>query len=345
MNREILKQFVVRVDAPIRKAMETINENWREVVLVEDNGDRVVGVITDGDIRRGLLRGLTLDSPASDVMNRRYVSVGPNVDRAAVLDMMRSLVIRQLPVIEQDGRLVGIHFLNDLLGISPKPNAAVIMAGGKGVRLRPLTENCPKPMIQIAGRPILERIVLHLVGCGIRKIYLSINYLGEQIESHFGDGTKFGCSIEYIREDQPLGTGGALSLLPPQDHPVVVMNGDQITQADIDKMLTFHEEEGVEATIGIQHYQVEVPFGVVINEGSRLVALQEKPTSHYLINTGIYVLDPGILGLIPRNEMFPITALFERLLSENRPVGVQFIDEEWIDVGRHDDLRKAQGVA
>src|SRR6266568_1454140 len=345
MSREIMKLFVVKMDAPIRKAMKTINENWREVALVADDSDRIVGVVTDGDIRRGLLRGLTLASPVSEVMNRQFVSVEPNMDRAAVLDMMKSRVIRQVPVIDHESRLVGIHFFNDLLGISPKPNSAVIMAGGKGVRLWPLTENCPKPMIQVAGRPILERIVLHLVGYGIRKIYISINYLGEQIESYFGDGSKFGCTIEYLREDEPLGTGGALSLLPPQEHPFVVMNGDQITQADIAKMLNFHEEGGVDAKIGIQHYQIEIPFGVIVNEGKKLVGLQEKPTSHYLINTGIYVLNPSLPALVPSNEFFSITTLFDRLLAENRPVGVHYVDEEWIDVGRHDDLRKARGIA
>jgi len=345
MNREPLNQFIVRMDAPIRKAMETINDNWREVVLVVDDRERVVGVVTDGDIRRGLLRGLILESPVSEVMNRNFVSVEPNMDRAAVLDMMKSLVIRQVPMIGRDARLVGIHFLNDLLGTSPKPNAAVIMAGGMGVRLRPLTENCPKPMIQVAGRPILERVVLHLVGYGIRKIYLSINFLGDQIENHFGDGAKFGCSIEYLREEKPLGTGGPLSLLPQLEHPVIVMNGDQITQADIGRLLRFHEEEGGVATVGIQHYQVEIPFGVVTHEGKRLVALQEKPTFYYLINTGIYVLDPNLLALIPKNEQYPITALFDLLLAENRPVSVHYINEEWIDMGRYDDLRKARGIA
>lgn len=343
MNREMLKQFVVGMDAPIRKAMETINENWREVVLVADPDERIVGVVTDGDIRRGLLRGVTLASPVGEVMNRQFVAVEPQMDRAAVLDMMKARVIRQVPVIDHDGHLVGIHFLNDLLGTTAKPNAAVIMAGGKGVRLRPLTENCPKPMIQVAGRPILERVVLHLVGYGIRKIYLSINHLGEQIENYFGDGTKFGCTIEYLREDEPLGTGGPLSLLPPQEYPVVVMNGDQITQADIGKMLRFHADEKVVATIGVRHYQVDIPFGVVEQEDKRLRGFQEKPSALFLVNTGIYVLNPEVLALVPSQKEFPITTLFDLLLENSQVVGTHHIEEDWIDVGRHDELRKANG--
>ena len=339
-----LEKYLIRSGRTIREAMLRINDNWREIVLVQDADGLVCGAITDGDIRRGILRGETLESPVEQVMNREFVSVGPDMDRAGVLDMMKALMIRQMPVLDREGRLQCIHFLNDLLGAAVKPNVAVIMAGGEGVRLRPLTENCPKPMIRVAGRPILERVVLHLIGYGIRKIYLSINYLGGQIESHFGDGSKFGCDIEYLREDAPLGTGGALSLLPPQQHPVVVMNGDQVTQANIDKLLRSHEEEGGVATIGIRHYQMEIPFGVVINEGKKLVGIQEKPTSHYLINTGIYILDPHVLALVPKNELYPITTLFDRLLAENRPVSVHYFDEDWIDVGRHDDLHKARGI-
>lgn len=344
MQIEKIEQFVISDGQTIRQAMQCINENWREIALVKNSDERIIGVITDGDIRRGLLRGLALESPATAVMNTDFVAVSQEMDRAAVLDMMKARVIRQVPVLDRAGRLVAIHFLNDLLGISVRPNAAVIMAGGKGTRLHPLTENCPKPMIQVAGRPILERVVLHLVGCGIRKIYLSINYLGEQIEDYFGDGEKFGCSIEYLREDRPLGTGGALSLLPPQKYPLIVMNGDQITQADIGKMLRFHKEERVAATLGVRHYQVEIPFGVVMRDGNRLAGLQEKPVTHYLINTGIYVLNPDVLSAVPRDEEFPITALFDTLGARNSPVGVHYIDEEWIDVGRHGDLRKANGV-
>lgn len=344
MLPELLQNFVIGQECTVRDAMTAINRNLREIVLIADDGERICGVVIDGDIRRGFLRGLAMDSPVTEVMNREFASVGRDVDRAAVLDMMKALVIRQMPVIDTDGKLVGLHFFNDLLGTTIKPNVAVIMAGGKGTRLRPLTENCPKPMILVAGRPILERVVLHLVGYGIRKIYLSINYLGERIESHFGDGSRFGCSIEYLREEKALGTGGALSLLPGDiEHPLVVMNGDQITQADIGKMLVVHAQKKATATIGVRHYQVEIPFGVVQQEGGKLLALQEKPTSHYLVNTGIYVINPETISLVPKDEEFPITSLFDLLLEHKMTVGVHHIEEDWIDVGRHDDLRKASG--
>jgi dTDP-glucose pyrophosphorylase/predicted transcriptional regulator len=340
-----LAKFIITSSESIRHAMECINNNWREVSLVSDNEQRIIGVITDGDIRRGLLHGLTMDSPATEVMAKTFFSVGPDADRTTILDMMKSRSIRQVPVLDAQGKLIGIHFLEELIGTSVKPNVAVIMAGGKGIRLRPLTENCPKPMIPVAGRPILERVILHLVGFGIREIYLSINYLGNMIEQHFGHGSAFGCSIRYLREEKPLGTGGPLSLLPEQpNHPLIVMNGDQVTQVDIAKLLEFHDLKQVDATIAIKPYQVEIPFGVIRKKGDRLIEILEKPTMNYVINTGIYVLSPNTLSLIPRDQEFPITALFDLMIARKMAIGVHFIEEEWTDVGRQEDLNRANGL-
>lgn len=345
MGKQFPDKFIIQSDQTIRHAMECIDSNWREVSLVSDSEQRIIGVITDGDIRRGLLRGLTMDSPATEIMTKTFFSVGPDADRTTVLDIMKSRSIRHVPVLDAQGKLIGIHFLEELLGTSVKPNIAVIMAGGKGTRLRPLTENCPKPMIPVAGRPILERVILHLVGYGIRKIYLSINYLGDMIEQYFGDGSAFGCSIQYLREEKYLGTGGPLSLLPEQPkHPLIVMNGDQVTQVNIARLLEFHEKEKVEATIAIRPYQVEIPFGVIRKNGNRLVEIQEKPASNHLISVGMYVLNPSVLTFVPKNEEFPITDLFDVLLERNIPVGVHFVEEEWIDVGRLEDLKKANGL-
>jgi len=344
MEREGLDRFIVRPGHTVRDAMQTITDNWRELALVADAAQRVVGVITDGDIRRGLLAGLTLESPATAVMTRDYISVGPDADRAGVLDLMKARSIRHVPVIDGDRRLVAIHFLEALIGTAEKPNTAVIMAGGEGRRLRPLTDAVPKPMVQVAGRPILERIVLHLVGYGIRRIFISVNYLAHQIEAHFGDGSRFGCAIDYLHEREALGSGGALSLLPPDlAHPVLVMNGDLVSQFDVTRLLDFHAHEQAAATLAARHYRVDIPFGVVETRANRLCALTEKPAAHYLINSGIYVLDPAVLAMVPRDCFFPMTDLFERLLAEQRPVAVYRIEEDWIDVGRSEDLSRANG--
>ncbi|HEX3044582.1 MAG TPA: nucleotidyltransferase family protein [Bacillota bacterium] len=345
MRNEELNKFIVKANQTIRDAMELINDNLREIALIENEKGEIIGLATDGDIRRALLRGLTLDSPVIEMTTRNYIAVGPEEDRATVLDMMKGLEIRHIPVIDAQRRLLGIHFLQDLIGTTPKPNIAVIMAGGKGTRLLPLTENCPKPMIKVVGRPILERLILHLAGCGIRKIYIAINYYGDVIEAYFGDGSTYGCSIEYLKEKEALGTGGALSLLPERpQHPFIVMNGDLVTQVNIAKLLEFHTQMKAKATITGRTYQIELPFGVIETDDNKLLKLQEKPLIHYLINTGIYVLNPGVLPLIPRRKYFPITRLFEILIEKKLPVGVYVINEEWIDVGRHNDLQQANGI-
>lgn len=344
MYSDDLKRFIVGHRAPIREAMRCINDNWRELALVEDDDHRIVGLLTDGDLRRGLLAGMGMDAPVAPLMSRNFRRVGPGEGRAQVMDIMRALNIRQVPVLDEQDRLVSIHFLRDFIGAPRKTNTAVVMAGGKGTRLRPYTECCPKPMVPVAGRPMLERIVLHLVGHGITDIFLSVNYLAEQIERHFGDGRAFGCRVRYLKEDRPLGTGGSLALLPQLPaEPLVVMNGDQVTGADISKMLDFHTREGMDATIGIRPYSFEVPFGVVRTEGSRITELVEKPVSTFMVSTGIYVLSPGVLPLIPRGEEFPITQLFNDLLQQGRPVGCHHIDEDWLDVGNPKDLLQANG--
>jgi dTDP-glucose pyrophosphorylase len=345
MHRHELSKFVVRPDQTVRDAMRVITDNWRELALLADQDLHVIGVITDGDIRRGLLKGLTLESPAASVMTRDFVAVGPNADRAAVLDLMKARTIRHVPVLDGERRLVGIHFLEALIGTTDKPNLAVIMAGGEGRRLRPLTDSRPKPMMEVAGRPILERIVLHLVGYGIKRIFISVNYLAEMIRNHFGSGEDFGCSIEYLHEDHPLGSGGALSLLPRDVvHPFLVMNGDLVSQFDVSRMLEHHTREAAAATIAARHHQVDIPFGVLELRDGRLGALSEKPSAHFLINAGIYVLQPALLDLIPSNRFYPITSLFERLLMEEQKVAVYRIEEDWIDVGRREDLSRANGL-
>ena len=257
---------------------------------------------------------------------------------------MRARQIERIPVLSPDGRLSGLHTMRQLVSMAERPNRVVILAGGKGTRLHPLTEQVPKPMVTVAGRPILERLILHLVSCGLSRFSISINYLGHLIEEHFGDGSRLGCEIEYLRETVPLGTGGPLSLLPPPSLPVVALNGDLITQCDVGDLLDFHERGGYTATLGIRPYTVEVPFGVAEVEAGRLLSLREKPTERTLINAGIYVLSPDAVAAVPAGKEYPITALFERLLAEGKAVGAHVLEAEWLDVGRHDELRRARGV-
>src|SRR3989304_1487910 len=205
-----IKEISIKQSATIREAMEAIQRGACWIALVVDNNSKLLGLITDGDIRRALLSGATLNDPLEPYMQRKFTAVPPTTGRSEVLDLMRARSLNQIPIVDQTGKLVGLHLMREIIGAVRRPNWAVIMAGGRGERLRPLTDSIPKPMIKVAGRPILERIVLHLVGYGIRRIFISVNYLSQVIEDHFGDGTRFGCTIEYLRETQPLGTGGSL---------------------------------------------------------------------------------------------------------------------------------------
>jgi dTDP-glucose pyrophosphorylase len=342
---EPLAELVLDADKSIRDAMALLNVNGREVVLVRDADGCIAGLITDGDIRRGLLAGATLQSPVIATMHRDFFAVGPEVDRAIVLDLMKARMFQHVPVLDEKRRLVAVHFLRDLIGATPKPNLAVVMAGGRGTRLHPVTETVPKPMIEVAGRPILERIVLHLVGHGIHTIYLAVSYKAEVIEQYFGDGSQFGCVISYLREDEPRGTGGPLSSLPAwPEHPIIVLNGDQLMRADLSGMLEHHRRQRAVATIGVGPYQVEVPFGIVVEHDGRLVGLQEKPSINFLVSRGIYVLEPEVLDVIPAVGEFPITSLFESLLADGKLVSVFYSNDYWLDVGRPADLRQANGV-
>jgi len=294
-------------------------------------------------VRRALLKGAALESPAVEHCQRNYTAVGPGTGRAEVLDLMQARRFGQIPIVDEEGTLLGLHLLHDILGSTERPNWAVIMAGGQGTRLRPLTEKIPKPMVPVAGRPILERLVLHLVGFGIRRIFLAIHYLGHTIEDYFKDGSTHGARIEYLREEEPRGSGGALSLLPgrPED-PLLVMNGDLVTQADLGSLLGFHETGGYRATVAVRPYHHKVPFGCVEERDGRVVSIEEKPLVSRLINAGIYVLSPDLLERVPRQGAFPLPSLIDDCLARGESVGAWTIQEDWIDVGQAEHLHIAR---
>jgi len=339
-----IDKFQILQTATILDAMKRLTEENIDVLLAIDSAGQVKGLITDGDLRRGLVAGKTQTTALSEVMSPNFASVGENEDRAFLLDMMMARKIRHLPVIGTDKKLKGIHFLSHIIGHEPKPNIAVIMAGGKGMRLRPITEYCPKPMLKVAGRPILERIILHLVSHGITTIYISINYMGEMIEDFFKDGADYGCTIRYLKETEALGSGGSLGLLPEKPaHPFIVMNGDLITDINIGAMLDFHQTKQAAASLASKKSFTKISYGVIEKQGDFLTGITEKPTLEHEINIGTYVLTPECLDYIPKNTHFPITDLFETLRKKNKNVCVYEVQEDWIDVGQPDDLKKAMG--
>lgn len=342
MNRTTMQELRVSPNDTIIHSLKIIDAGAEQIAIVVDEEDRLLGIVTDGDIRRALISGCAMDSSLDGYYTKEFMSVGVNYSREAALALMAANRIEHLPVVDEQGRLQGLHLLSELVVKDERPNWAVIMAGGRGSRLGKLTETTPKPMIKVAGRPILERIVLQLVGAGIRNIYLSVNYLSHLIESHFGDGSDFGCQIQYLREREPLGSGGALSQLPsvPTD-PVIVMNGDLVTEFSLRGLLRTHERREASMTVGVRKYSHRVPFGCIFEEGNLVTELREKPVLEELINTGIYAISPELIECVP-NEFFPITALIEEALERKEKVACFHIDE-WIDVGQPQQLAQARG--
>jgi NDP-sugar pyrophosphorylase family protein len=260
-----------------------------------------------------------------------------------VIELMAARRIAAIPVVDGERRPVGLHLLHEFLEPVKRDNWAVIMAGGQGLRLRPLTDAVPKPMLRVAGRPILERLVLHLVGHGVERIFVSVNYLGHVIEGYFGDGERFGARIEYLREEAPLGTAGALGLLPEKPvAPLLLLNGDLVTSANVGRLLDFHAAGAYDATIGIHRYLHTVPFGCVERNGDRVVSLEEKPTLTREVNSGIYALGPEAVSLIEPGVPATMPHLVDALLSQGRPVGAFEIDDDWIDVGHREQLARAR---
>lgn len=342
-----LSRLLVPLDASLLEALRGLDAGAESIVFVCDEKRRVVGTLTDGDIRRAILRGASLDARClSSSMRKDFAFVTAATGRAEVLDIMRARDIGQLPILDADGCLQGLHTIGQLIAGSERPNAAVILAGGRGTRLRPLTDSIPKPMLTVAGRPILERLVLHVMSHGVRRIYLSVNYLAHVIEEHFGDGSRFGCHIEYLHEDKPLGTGGPVGLIDPVPaEAVLVLNGDLVTQCDIGRLLDFHDDGRYVATLAVRPYSIQIPFGVAEVEEQRLVGVREKPTQRFLINAGMYVLAPEAIRMIPKNAELPITDLFTKCLADGLRVGAHVVEQDWLDVGRHEELTRARGDA
>lgn len=341
---DFLKNCTVPETSSVRETMDRINScALSGVVMVNNDEGRLVGLMTDGDLRRMLLKGAGMGDPITPYVNRNFAWVPENTSRDHVLDLIRARSIEHVPVLDNMGRLVGIHRLGEMISKSVLPNVAVIMAGGKGTRLGHLTRDVPKPMLKIAGRPILERIVLHLVGSGVRKIHIAVNYLSHIIENHFEDGRHFGCEIDYLREEKPLGSGGALSLIPQiPEHPLLVMNGDLVTDFPVHRLLRHHDKGGYKATMALTPYHHKVPFGCVTLEGGSITGLREKPLLSELANAGIYVVAPEILPRVTP-DYYPITNLFESCIEHNEPVGGYVIEENWADIGMPDELHTARG--
>lgn len=336
------KNVTIPADATLRQALKAMDVGLQISLVVAEDG-KLLGTVTDGDIRRNLLKDASLESPISQVMTRSFVSAKTTDRRDDVLKIMREKKLRQIPVLDEAGRVVNVWTLLELIEKEQHDNWVVLMAGGLGTRLRPLTEDCPKPLLRVGGKPVLQTIIENFVDQGFSKFYLSVNYKAEMIEEYFGDGSKFDAEIRYVRENQRLGTAGALGLLPKRpESTFFVMNGDLLTQVDFEKLLSFHHEHNAIGTMGVREYDIQIPYGVVdIDETSRIAAIREKPVHTVFANAGIYALEPAALDWIKENEYLDMPTLFSSLMGDGKETIAFPIHEYWLDIGRRQDFDRA----
>jgi dTDP-glucose pyrophosphorylase/predicted transcriptional regulator len=338
------QQALVGGEISIREAVQVLDASELQIVLVVDAEQHLAGTVTDGDVRRGILKGVSLDETVQRIMNPAPTTVSTNDSRESVLALMQRKQLRHIPVIDQSGRVVGLETLDGLVQSRTKPNRVVLMAGGLGSRLQPLTDDCPKPMLRVGTKPLLETILENFIDFGFRRFSIAVNYLADVVQSHFGDGARWGVEIDYLRETRQLGTAGALSLLPeiPME-PLLVMNGDVLTKVNFGQLLDFHNGHRASATMCVREYDFQIPYGVVRIDRHRLASIEEKPVQRFFVNAGIYVLEPNVLRLLPTNERFDMPALFGKLVEHGHDTSVFPIREYWLDIGQLADYDRANG--
>jgi dTDP-glucose pyrophosphorylase len=350
MTGRDVSQLFAGFASPISEVIACIDRSGKiSLALIVDENQRLLNTISDGDVRRGLLAGCSLSDSVEKLLERKVLTPHPapvtaqvGTDDASLIQIMQDRGVRQLPLIDAEGRVVDIVILGDFLPQVIKPIRAMVMAGGQGMRLRPLTEDTPKPMLPVGGRPVMERIVEQLRDVGIRHIHIATHYQSEKIVNHFGRGESFGVNIDYVKEETPLGTGGALGLLEASDETVLVINGDILTQVDFRSMYAFHQDQRADMTVGVRRYDVQVPYGVVDCEGVQIRGLREKPQLSFFVNAGIYLLEPQVFRMISPNRHLNITDLVSQVVDSGSVVVSYPICEYWLDMGQHENYMRAQ---
>jgi dTDP-glucose pyrophosphorylase len=338
-----LTDLTVRPDASLLDTIAAISKGTKQIALVIDDAGVLMGTVTDGDVRRGLLRGLDMKALVTEVMNPNPTTAAVGDDAQTVMVEQLARMIHSVPVIDASGKVVGLFTDADLVTPDEISTPVVLMAGGKGVRLYPLTKDVPKPMLKIGDMPILEIILRKLKSQGFKNIYISVNYLGNIIEEHVKDGAWLGLNVTYLHESQPLGTAGALGQLNGTlDEPFIVMNSDLLTNCDFRQVIRFHKKTGAKGTLGVREYSFQIPYGVVNINGTEVESISEKPLHRSMVSAGIYALDPWALNLVPADEYCDMPTLLDKIKAEGEKVSAFPIHESWLDIGRHDDLNDAR---
>ena len=336
------KKTVLDQKTSIHKVIETIENTSMQIALIVDENGQLVGTVTDGDIRRGILKGIPLGDPVQKVMKTDPVVVREYESREAVLSIIKHLQLYSIPIVDENRYPVGLARLNKLLLTGERENWVVLMAGGLGRRLKPMTDECPKPLLKVGNKPILENILENFRENGFSRFYISVNYMSDMIEEYFGDGSRWGVEIKYLYEDKKLGTAGAISLIKEKhSEPMFVMNGDLLTKVNFQQMLDFHIEHKADVTMGIREFDFQVPYGVVKRDDYRFVDIIEKPVQKLFINAGIYILNPELLEMMPGNSFYEMPNLLKYFKDQNKDIIVFPVREYWLDIGHIDDYKQA----
>ncbi|MDX4039999.1 nucleotidyltransferase family protein [Aliarcobacter skirrowii] len=339
---ENIENIKLRENSTIKEALEIIDKGSMQIALVVDDNDRLIGTLTDGDIRRGLLKGFDLSSSIEQIVFKAPTIAKISDTKEDILKIALSKKFHQIPIVDDFGKIVGIKEIEELVKPKDKINKVVLMVGGLGTRLRPLTETTPKPMLKVGNKPILQTIVEKFAEYGYTNIVMCVNYKSDIIQDYFKDGKEFGVNIEYILEEQRMGTAGALSLLRDKpNEPFFVMNGDLLTNVNFEHLHNYHIATNSIATMCVREYDFQVPYGVVNIKDSKIVSIEEKPTHKFFVSAGIYMLSSEVLNYIPKNEFFDMPTLFEKLISLNKNTVSFPIREYWLDIGRMEEYKKA----
>ena len=338
----IVNDIKLSINSTIKDALQTINNGGLQIAIVVDENDALVGTVTDGDIRRGLLNGLDLNSSVSLVVHKSPSIASVGDTKESILKIALAKKLHKIPLVDELGKLVGIEDIEDIIKPVGKTNRVILMVGGLGTRLRPLTQDTPKPMLKVGNKPILQTIVEKFAEYGFVNITMCVNFNAGIIKDYFGDGKEFGVNIDYILEQKRMGTAGALSLLKERpNEPFFVMNGDLLTNVNFEHIFNYHTLNKATATMCVREYDYEVPYGVVKMNDNKIVDISEKPVQKFFVSAGIYMLSPEILDLIPKNEFYDMPTLFEKAISQGKNVISFPIHEYWIDIGRLEEYQKA----
>jgi len=337
------RDALVSSSMTLRQTIEAITASSLQIALVVDENNKLLGTVTDGDIRKAILAGKDLNITAAEAMRKSPTTSSASTPRTLIIKLMREKRIHQMPILNESGQVVDVLTVDDLLGAQEKSNSVVIMAGGLGTRLHPLTQDTPKPMLNVGGKPILETIIQSFIDQGYVNFFISLNFKAEVISDYFGDGSKLGASITYLHETTRLGTAGGLSLLPSEvKFPIIVMNGDLLTRISVDALVDFHQRENAVATMVVREDHYQVPYGVVEVDGTQIVDVKEKPMQRHLVNAGIYVLSEQSLANIPRDTYYDMPTHFTKLAADGHRTAAFPLHEYWVDIGRLDELERAQ---